>query len=397
MRILYHHRIRSKDGQYVHMEELIGALRDQGQEVVLCGPGNIEAEDFGADPAGLGWLRRSLPGFLYELLEFGYAFHDLLRLLWRAWRVRPDFIYERYNLFLPSGVWVARLLHLPLVLEVNAPLFDERSRYGGISLARLARWTEVHTWRHADCIMTVTGILRQRILAAGVAPERVLVVPNAIDPRRFDPQRGGTALRRELGIEDRLVIGFTGFVREWHGLDRVVRFLAGHERRDLQLLIVGEGPHCGELRRLAAELGVQDRVRITGVVERAAMPDYIATFDIAVQPDVVPYASPLKLFEYMAMGRPIMAPDRPNIREVLDDDSAVFFDPEQETAFAGALARLVDDAALRHRLGAAARRQIQDLGLRWCDNARRVVEEGARLCGRSLAATTPGAGGGKAE
>src|SRR6266481_3482917 len=142
MKILYHHRIGSKDGQYVHIEELVSALRRRGHDVVIVGPPATAREDFGAEAGFVGVLKRYLPRFAYELLELTYALLDYRRLVRAIKRSRPDCLYERYNLYLPSGVWAHRRFGLPMLLEVNAPLYAERKKYHGISLDRLARWTE---------------------------------------------------------------------------------------------------------------------------------------------------------------------------------------------------------------------------------------------------------------
>jgi glycosyltransferase involved in cell wall biosynthesis len=115
-------------------------------------------------------------------------------------------------------------------------------------------------------------------------------------------------------------------------------------------------------------------VRFAGLVKRDAIPAMVASFDIALQPASVAYASPLKVFEYMAAGRAIVAPDQPNIREVLEHErTALLFDPKREDAMWDAVRRLVEDAPLRARLGAAARAEILARDMTWAGNARRAV------------------------
>ncbi|HZB92955.1 MAG TPA: glycosyltransferase [Stellaceae bacterium] len=171
------------------------------------------------------------------------------------------------------------------------------------------------------------------------------------------------------------MLGFTGFVRDWHGLDRVVDLVADlGAARDMHLLIVGDGPAVPALRERAAARGVAERVTFAGLVPREAIPDYVAAFDVAIQPRVVDYASPLKLFEYMALGRPIAAPATANIREVLrDGENALLFDPADDGGLRAAITRLCADAGLRQRLGRAARAAIDAQELTWASNARRVV------------------------
>ena len=384
MKILYHHRTRSKDGQYVHISELISALRSLGHDVMVVAPAAMEHAKFGDDAGLVALLKRYVPHFAYEVMEFAYAFLAYLRLRRAVLSFRPDCLYERYSLFLPAGVWIKKAFGLPMLVEVNGPLFEERDRHeGGISLRRLARWSQHYVWRSADFVLPVTGVLAETVIAAGVAKERVRVIPNGIDPERFgNNSLSAPAAKAKLGLGDRLVLGFTGFVREWHGLDRVVDLVAERVDKDsgLHLLIVGDGPARETLQARARERGIVDRVTVTGVVDRDRVPDYVAAFDVALQPAVVPYASPLKLFEYLAMGRAIVAPATPNILEVLNDgENAVLFDPDRPDGMPRAIERILNDGELRRRVADGARATIARRKLTWGNNAQRVVELFGRL------------------
>lgn len=380
MKILYHHRIRSKDGQYVHIEELTQALRELGHEVVIIGPTAVEREAFGAEAGVVAWLKRKLPGFVYEPLEFAYAFADYLRLVRAIKRHRPDCLYERYNLYLPSGVWLSRCFNLPMLLEVNAPLYEERKRYGGLSLDRLALWTERTAWQGADFVLAVTQVLAERIRRAGVDLSRIVVMPNGINLDRFGRIPNIEQAKRAFGLSGRLVLGFVGFMREWHGIEHVVDLLADSRDPHRHLLLVGDGPAREGIVRRALARGVADRVTVTGVVGRERVAEYIAAFDVALQPRVVEYASPLKLFEYLALGRAIVAPSTPNLREVLiHGENALLFDPDNPRGFLDAIERLCHDATLRSHLAAGASATIARRGFTWRHNAERVVELFHRL------------------
>lgn len=384
MKILFHHRTASKDGQNVHIEELTGALRRGGHEVVAVGPGVSGDADFGAGGGFVDALKQRLPKALYELLELAYTLVAYRRLKRAYLQHRPDVLYERYNLFLLTAPLLKRRFGVPVLLEVNAPLAHERSAFGGLALKRLADWSERRAWRSADYVLPVTDKLADFVREAGVAETRIRVVQNGIDRRRFPLGLDGGETRRRLGLEDKLVLGFTGFIRDWHGLHHVVDALA--EPRDgppLHFLVVGDGPARPALEARARELGIADRLTILGVVGRDDVASYIASFDIALQPRVVAYASPLKLFEYMALGRAIVAPDQDNIREILTDgEDALLFTPEDGQAFRAAITRLVDDALLRDRLGQAAARLIEARGYSWDGNAERVAELARELVGK---------------
>lgn len=375
MKILYHHRTASKDGQAVHIEELIASFRALGHEVRVVGPQASGAAPMGAEVGWVQRLRSALPKAVYELLELAYSLVAYRRLARAARVFRPDLIYERYNLYLLAGLALRRRLRVPLLLEVNAPLADERARFGGLGLPWLARWAEGVVWRGADFVLPVTRVLGTHLSARGVPQERIVVIPNGINEQHFSTAPTPAAAKQALGWPDALVLGFTGFVRDWHGVDRVLRWMASaNAPTNARLLVVGDGPARGDLERLARELLLGERVRFTGVIDRERVPEHVAAFDIALQPAVVPYASPLKLFEYLALGKAIVAPRQPNIEEVLrDDNNALLFDAGADGALEAALTRLCADSALRTRLAAGAAATIAELGLTWHGNARRIA------------------------
>ncbi|MEX3074538.1 glycosyltransferase family 4 protein [Vibrio alginolyticus] len=371
MKILYHHRIASKDGQYVHVEEIINALENLGHEVIVVGPKVAEDSEFGSDGGWVSKIRKSLPTFCSELLEFSYSFYVFVKLLFVAIKVQPDAIYERYNLFLPSGIWVKKLLRLKLILEVNSPLYDERSQYGGITLKSLARWTEHYAWRNADHVCPVTHVLAGYISAAGVPTDRITVIPNGIDPKKFYPSEQNA---RDKKYQEKLIIGFVGFCREWHQLDKLLNLIAESNNKELMLLIVGDGPAAEPLIQQAKQLGLEERFQVTGLIARNDMPHWLDQMDIALQPAVTPWASPLKLIEYLAKGKAIVAPDTDNIRELLcDNRNALLYDMDKPDEILDCVKRILENDQLRVQLQREAIRTVEDKKLTWNNNAKRIV------------------------
>jgi len=372
VRLLYSHRIASRDGQAVHLESLIAALRASGHEVVVVGPSALAQARFGESGGWVARLRRALPRAVAELAELAYALPAALRLDRAARSGRFAALYERYNLFHLAGALVARRRGLPLLLEVNAPLAEERARFGGLAWPGLARWAERFVWRRADIVLPVTEVLAGHLREAGVQVSRIVVVPNGIDLEDYPDHLAA----RQSGEEaEEIVLGFVGFVREWHGLEAVLRGIAEWRgRQRLALVVVGEGPARAGLERLAADLGIAGQVRFAGLAPREEIPRLIASFDIALQPAAVPYACPLKLVEYMAAGRAIVAPDQPNIRELVSHErTALLFPPGDSAAMQAAIGRFAADSRLRAGLGAAARAEVIARDLTWAGNARRIV------------------------
>jgi len=368
LKILYHHRTRSRDGQSVHIDEMIAALKQQGVSVRMVEPERVDA----MKPAR---KKQVIPKLVYELLEFGYSGLEFFKLVSAILRERPDAIYERENIYMLSGVWAARLFSLPLLLEVNAPLAEERGKFDGLAMPGFARWTEEVLWRSATYVLPVTGVLGGYIEKAGVPSSRIVVTSNGVDTDAFRLVEAGARPRLPDAFEAGPVLGFVGYVRAWHGLPQVVELLGADPiLAQASLLVVGDGPARGDLEDQARRLCVQDRVQVCGVIGRDRLAGYISTFDIALQPEVTAYASPLKLFEYMALGRAIIAPDAPNIREILTHEvDALLFEPNNPESLAAAIRRLVGDGALRARLGAAAADKIQREDITWARNARRAI------------------------
>jgi glycosyltransferase involved in cell wall biosynthesis len=371
MKILYHHRIASKDGQYVHVEEIINALQQQGHEIILVAPKVAENSEFGSDGGFVDTLKSKLPQWLYEIAEFMYAFYAFIKLSIAIIRHKPEAIYERYNLFLPSGIWAKKFFGLPFLLEVNAPIYEERKKYDGIALDRLAKWSQAYCWRNADKILPVTDVLADYARDLDVPESQIVVIPNGINHQRF---ADNTTLPENYAKDGAIVIGFVGFVRAWHGLDRVLNMITALHEQQCKLLIVGDGPEVANLTGQAEALGISDQLFVTGVIPRDGMSRWLNVMDIALQPDVTEYASPLKMLEYMAKGKAIIAPDVPNIRELLShQDNALLFDTKDETDFIKHLKASCMNQELRTSLGKEAKKTISDRKLTWLENAAKIV------------------------
>ena len=384
MKILYSHRTQSADGQWVHISELTQALKARGCDVLMAGPAN-DARTTSAigDAQKKSRMRSVLPAPVYEAAEYGYSLLGYWRLLRQALGHKPDILYERYNLFYHAGAWLKRETGLPFILEVNAPLVEERSQHGNLFWKSFAQKSERSIWQAADKILCVSAPLAERVCAAGIDDKKIIVVPNGVSTPFLELQ-DHEALRRQFGLEGKTVLGFSGFIRSWHGVDRVIEYLAHQQRDDLHALIVGDGPARPDLEALAQARGVQDKVTFAGIVAREEMPAMIASFDIALQPASVAYASPLKLFEYMAQAKPVIAPDQPNIREILaDNDTAILFTPEDNEAFDKALTALLNDPALQSRLGVSAREELIKRDLTWSGAAARVKTIAEELVGNN--------------
>lgn len=375
MKILYHHRTASRDGQSTHIEEMIGGLRAGGHRVRECAP-CVEGNSSSGGSAGwVGRLKAVLPQLVYELAELAYSLVAYRRLVRNIREFQPDGIYERYNLYLLAGVWVKKMSGLPLILEVNAPMAIERRQYGGLSWPRLADWAELYVWKNADVVLAVTQVLADHMVMRGVDSTRIRIIPNAINERHYAELPSCAQAKAVLGLTGRVVVGFTGFVREWDRLDRVVKWIALRAAdQNVHLLVIGDGPARVEVEQCAVSFGIADRLTFTGVVNREQVPSLSMAFDIAVQTALVPYASPLCLFEYLALSKAIVAPDQPNHHEILTHGvDAFLYDPEDPEGIEKALDTLSRSLDLRDQVGAAAGEVIARKQLTWRQHAEKVA------------------------
>jgi glycosyltransferase involved in cell wall biosynthesis len=385
VRVIYHHRTQGRDVEAVHIRGLSGGLEQLGFEVEVVGPPGVEANpntvaSAATGKAGTPWgaIARKMPQLGFELLELGYNLAALPRLLARCRRDKPAFIYERYALYNAAGVLAGRLARIPVVLEVNDTAKVDRTRQGKkLVMPALAARVERFIFRQATGMTVVSGYLRDQLVEMGVPPERVLVTPNAVDAECFDPERrDGSTVRARLGLRDSVVVGFAGSFAKWHGVDFLIRTCARlmPEFPDLRLLLIGDGDRRPVSEALAAELGVADRVIFTGRVPHSAIPEYVAAMDVGVMPASNVFGSPMKIFEYMAMGRPAVGPRYLPLEEAIDDGrTGLLFTPDSEEELTGCLRELLQDPERRRRMGRAAREKVLGRHL-WVHNARAVVE-----------------------
>jgi glycosyltransferase involved in cell wall biosynthesis len=381
MRILYHHRTQAGDAQGIHIREIISSLRRNGHEVhevalvPTDAPAIVQAD---ARPSLLSRLKQQLPDMARELAELGYNPLGVAKLLGAARRFKPDFIYERYALFNSSGALASRWLRIPLILEVNSPLAQEQADLGQQRLGGLARWSERWICNHASAVITVSTPLRDLLVKSGVDRKRITVMSNGVDTERFHGRReAGDEVRRRFGLSGQRVVGFVGWIREWHGLEDLVRGMPQWpaDLSDVHLLIIGDGPARSAIESAASACGVADRVHITGAVPHAQIVDHLAAIDVALQPAATSYASPMKIFEYLAMAKPVVAVDQENTREILEDGAnALFFPPGDRVAFVSAVQEIFSDQQRLEQMSARARSAIFERGFLWDANAKKVIE-----------------------
>lgn len=342
-------------GSSVHVQSVIRGLHRRGATVqLLC------ARTGGSAPADLADVPvHALPrirhadaaqrerGLLSANTELAWALRRLGAL---------DLVYERYSLWSRAGMAFALAHGIPSVLEVNAPLIDEQARHRSLVHRGAAETVARAVLNDAGTVVAVSDPVATWAAARVVArPGAVQVVPNGVDTDRIRPARRAS---QAAGF----TVGFVGTLKPWHGVETLVHaFAAGVATTPAdRLLLVGDGPEAARLYALAHRLGIGDNLEMTGAVDHTQVAGHLQRMDVAVAPypeSPDAYFSPLKLYEYLAAGLPIVASAVGQATDVLDDGAnALLVPPGDIPTLAARLARLRDDAALRARLGNAARR-----------------------------------------
>lgn len=372
MRILYHHRTLGDGAEGIHIREMVKAFRALGHEVRVIGPtGEIQAQPSRKSRI-LERIKRMIPHALYELLELSYTGYCFLKTSQAIRSFRPDFIYDRYIIFNAGAVLAGRAFRVPVCLEVNAPLAKERSIEPDERLVfqKLASWMEGWICANATETIVVSTPLKDYLESIGVPRGKCIVMANGVDPERFSPRPRNEALLGELGIPaGTLVVGFTGILRPWHGLELLIDAAASMVKRGRRvfLLIVGDGPYRSSLEGRIAELRISACVRITGRLPHDKVPEYVSLFDVAVSPRATFYASPMKVIEYMALGKPVVVPRTANFLDIIDEGvNGITFEDGSAAALEKALVDLSDSPGACKDLGAKSRRKVESrLNWRW--------------------------------
>jgi glycosyltransferase involved in cell wall biosynthesis len=321
MKILYHHRTLADGAEGIHIEEMVRAFRDLGHEVHVIG---LAAS--GGAAARRTWISRVralLPSLVFEAASMAGNVVEYFEVRRAIRELAPAFLYKRHARNDVAALWAARRAGVPAVLEVNCLFTGPGYReFEPLALEPMAVRLERRAMRLATLRLAVSSPLARLIESlAGVA---AVVMPNGADPTRFDPAGARPAtVRGRYGLGDALVIGWTGVLREWHGLELLLDAVS--RVPGARLLIVGDGPARTAVQSRAEALGIGERVIITGRVPHTEVPDHVAAMDVAVVAhDRTGVASPMKLLEYMAMAKAVVAPQLDNVRDVVEPGPATW-------------------------------------------------------------------------
>jgi len=294
----------------------------------------------------------------------------------------PQGVYERYALGHHGVHRLCVKYKIPHILEVNALLAREAQRQN-----RLYPWTaqwimrrEQNFFSHVGTILVVSEQLK---LDIGPENPNIMVNPNGVDTRLFDPHLHLENIKKKYGIQGKQVVGWIGSFGPERGIKSLLNIAAAALKRmpAVCFMLVGDGPLRSWIEMEISRLGMEENFILTGAVSREKVPHYIAAMDVALAPyppGGATYFSPLKVFEYMAMARPVVATDRGQCVELLKNGAGVVLPPGAPEAWALTLKDLLNNPEMCSSMGNRARQRVL-AHYTWNDNVRRIVEQFTRL------------------
>lgn len=245
---------------------------------------------------------------------------------------KVQWVYERLGAFQALGLPFHKK-GIPWILETNAPLFYEaKMDRKSITLVDLARKIEIRNYQKCDVLVCISEVLKDIVIhEAGISERKIVVLPNGVDTERFNPE--SVTPTRQFLIP---TLVFVGMIHKWQGLDLLIQAIAKLKEEEIAygLIIAGEGPALKNCRELVDSYQLHDQIKLLGKIPWDEAPNIIASADLGFSGRIAPkygknYFSPLKLFEYLAMGKPVVAAARTDAEKIFAEDNLGYlFEPD---------------------------------------------------------------------
>lgn len=300
----------------------------------------------------------------------------------------PCFIYQRYNINNYTGIKLSKKYNVPFILEYNGSEIWIRRNWGDpLKYEKISEEIELLNLKCANLIVVVSKPMKDELIQRGIDANKILVNPNGVDIDKYSPEIDDSEIREKYELQHKNVIGFIGTFGKWHGAEILVesfgKLLNSYPeyKENTKLLMIGDGVTMPLAKKYIKKYNIEDNCILTGNIPQAQGPKHLAACDILASPHVpntdgTPFfGSPTKLFEYMAMGKGIVASDLDQIGEVLEHNKTAFMtEPGNSDSFMNGLKTLLDNSELRKTLGMNARNEAQN-NYTWAEHVNKIIEK----------------------
>lgn len=363
-------------GAITHITGFIEGAKSLGYEVIFLSDAKILA-DFETNiihPNPLLDLFDEL-----QLLDYHFTFIRKSKKILETYK--PCLIYQRHSVFNASGIALSMLFNIPIILEVNYSEVWVKKNWSRLVFEKLASKIERIAFENANIISVVSEVVKDQIVPLGANESKIVINPNGVDVNKFSPTIDGSQIKNKYNLENKFTVGFIGTFTRWHGVE--IFFEAAVEilkqNRDIKFLLIGDGNLKAVLEWRCGELNLKDKIVFTGIIPHSEAPNYLAACDILVSPHLGFesnqrfFGSPTKLFEYMAMGKPIIASDLEQIGKIIQHKvNGIKVKPGDAAELTLAILDLIENEELRRSIGANARKDAEN-NFTWKMNAERVL------------------------
>lgn len=329
-----------------HMRGMVNGFREEGHtvEILVLGKKPQSRDSSIQTNSFKSVLKKVLPKILWrtlkEIQQIRFDKHASNELQIAIQKFNPDMVYERSAWMSNGSVHVLKSFNIKHVVEINAPFEEEVKSFEQTSsfIGAVGKTKLKSLLQSADLVLPITSALQTYLIERyELRSSKCVVVPNAIEKHEIQINESRVAaINKQFNLSEVTVFGFVGSIFPYHGVDRLIKGVSKLKYTDNAILIVGDGYLIPELKKLASDLGISSRVHFTGSVPKEDIYNYMSAMDILTLPNTEWYCSPVKLFEYGALGKTILAVNEAGVSDIMSNEEGVLFE-NNDIAFQDAL------------------------------------------------------------
>jgi len=361
-------------GCSVHFREMCSALASLGAEVSLYAMSKGEGNPYPYDVTEVKFFKKKWLGKDRRLMLSNLLFYRTCKKQFET--RKPHFIYARYHIYGWAGVKLAREFSIPIIMHVDDLRVEiEKDR---LHFPKIAKTFETAILKRVDAICCPSKILKSLILRTGVGDQKILVTPNGINLEQFNNNPDGREIRKRFGLEGKFIIGYVGALKKFWGIYTILESAREVliQRKDIHFLLVGQGKALPEIESFIKNKGLGDKFTLTGAVAHLDVPKYISAMDIGLAPyeRLEPfYGSPMKIFEYMAMSKPVITTPQGQIKDLIrNGENGMLMEPDDSGGLARSILELGGNKDMMKNMGLKARATVESYT--WETNARKILD-----------------------